>query len=784
MDPANVLPDKTLHDLEWSRIVASIGARCAGPLGSRIVVPIAADDAATRLGLKETAEALAILDRGEVIPIAGSVEIGESLTRLERSGDLDAPSLRDVALVLEAARRCRRFLSASRASAGALDASAAFDASLDGLHDELRSCIDSDGTIADGASAELRRLRGESSNLRGRIVRRLEQMIHQNAAILQDSFHTVREGRHVLPVRRDAHEKLQGIVHGTSASGATVFVEPRALVEQGNRLRMAQAEQEREEARILADLSELVRERLPSMHAAVDSLDHLDLRQASARLGRDLGGVCLEMSSEATIRLTDARHPVLLLDGVDVVASSLQATSSKALIISGPNAGGKTVALKTLGLAALMTRAAVPFPAGEGSVCGFYSNIATDVGDDQSLTKNLSTFSAHITNLSTILRWADGRTLVLLDEVAGGTDPEEGAALACALVDALCRAGAATVLTTHYEALKAMAARDERLENAAVGFDVEAMLPTFELVHGVPGASSALAVALRFGIPENVVEYARRVLPEQSRAFDEVVRELDSQRQELARAQADVEAERRRVAEERANVKAQLEKIAERGQKAVDEESRKLREILRAANQEIKESRRALRKKSDAENIETQRRLVRAAEAVLPEPRVSGEGGGPVKNLTPGQRVYVPRLRTHADVLEGPTRNKVRVAAGPLKLWVKTSELRASTETVSSGAAPRAKPEPVERRVDPQTSDNTLNLRGLRVDDALTLVETFLDRVYGSGGSTAYLAHGLGTGALRDAIREQLSRDTVYAASFRGGDMEEGGERITVVTLR
>lgn len=783
MDPANVLPDKTLHDLEWSRIVASIGARCAGPLGSRIQVPVAFDDASTRLGLKETAEALAILDRGEVIPIAGSVEIGESLTRLERSGDLDAPSLRDVALVLEAARRCRRFLSASRASAGNLDASSAFDASLDGLHDELRSCIDSDGTIADGASAELRRLRGESSNLRGRIVRRLEQMIHQNSTILQDTFHTVREGRHVLPVRRDAHEKLPGIVHGTSASGATVFVEPRALVEQGNRLRMAQAEQEREEARILSDLSELVRERLPSMHAAVDSLDHLDLRQASARLGRDLGGVCLEMASEATIRLENARHPVLLLDGVEVVASSLQATSSKALIISGPNAGGKTVALKTLGLAALMTRAGVPFPADEGSTCGFYSNIATDVGDDQSLTKNLSTFSAHITNLSSILRWANDRTLVLLDEVAGGTDPEEGAALACALVDALCRAGAATVLTTHYEALKAMAARDERLDNAAVGFDVEAMLPTFELIHGVPGASSALAVALRFGIPENVVSYARRVLPEQSRAFDEVVRELDSQRQELARAQADVEAERRRVAEERADVKRQLEKIAERGQKAVDEESRKLREILRTANQEIKESRRALRKKSDAEAIETQRRLVRAAEAVLPEPGVSREGA-PVKNVTPGQRVYVPRLRTHADVLEGPTRNKVRVAAGPLKLWVKTSELRASTEQTKSGSAPRPKAEPEERRTDPQTSDNTLNLRGLRVDDALTLVETFLDRVYGSGGSTAYLAHGIGTGALRDAIREQLSRDTVYAASFRGGDMEEGGERMTVVTLR
>ncbi|MEM7606561.1 MAG: Smr/MutS family protein [Myxococcota bacterium] len=779
-------PTKAELDLDWGRIVAAVASRCVGPLGARIRLPLASNEDSARRALSESDEAQRLLEADESLPLGGLRELGPQLQRLGRGGNLEAPELRDMQLGLEAARRCRRFLSSRKSRAPSLWEAVAFDAGLDGLADELGACIDPDGTLADHASPELRRLRGECTALRGRITRRLDEMLVQHEAILQDRFHTLREGRYVLPVRRDAHEKLPGIVHGTSASGATVFVEPRAVVPQCNRLKMAEAELRHEEARILADLSELVRERLPETRAAIDSLDHLDLRQASARLGRDLNGRCLALSPEPDAQLLQARHPGLLLDGVDVVASDLEVHAGEGLIISGPNAGGKTVALKCVGLAALMTRAGLPFPADEGSRCGFFEDVFTDVGDDQSIRNNLSTFSAHITNVAHILKAARRGVLVLLDEVAGGTDPQEGAALACAVVDSLCRRGAAVMCTTHYEALKAMAARDERLTNAAVGFDVDAMMPTFELRMGIPGASSALAVAARFGIPKATLDYAEGVLPEQSRAFDEIVRSLDESRHELARAKRDVEAERAALAGERRRLDGLISAQERRGKKAVDEASERMQRSLREAHTELKKARKAIRAAQDRKALDDARKRLQDAEQALPKAEPMAAPLDAPESVELGQRVFIPSLRGEATIVEGPTRGRVRVAAGPLKLWVKVTELGAAAPRVGAKAsAPKAAPEAAApHRADPRTHDNTLDLRGLRVDDARDLTESFLDRVFGSGGHTAYILHGIGTGALRDAVRRQLADDQRYVRSFRPGAREEGGERLTVVSLR
>ncbi|MEM9073905.1 MAG: endonuclease MutS2, partial [Myxococcota bacterium] len=564
---------KSLEDLEWSRVVDAVAGRCRGPLGARMVLPMAVTRAGAERALAETGEAMTILAEGERLPVDGAVELEPHLSRVSRQASLDGPALRDVMRTLSAARALRRFLGRSKDRFPALHHACALDPTLDRLHEELAACIDPDGTLADHASPELRRLRGEVHTLRARIVRRLEQIVVERDSILQDRFHTIREGRYVLPVRRDAHEKLQGIVHGTSASGQTVFVEPRALVAQGNRLKMAQSELEREEARILAELSELVRERLPALGAAIEAIDHADLRQASAQLGRELEGRVLPMHDDASFDLERARHPLLLLDGVDVVPCDLSLRPGQGLVLSGPNAGGKTVALKTLGLAALFTSAGLPFPAAEGIRAGFVEKVLTDVGDDQSLQRNLSTFSAHMTHQARILRNASEGTLVLLDEVATGTDPEEGAALACALVDALLRRGAGVAVTTHYEPLKAMATRDERLENAAVGFDVEAMAPTFELLHGVPGASSAFAVARRFGIPDAVLQAAEEVLPEHSKTFDELVRNLETQRRELALARAALSEEKNALVTREAVIAKKEESLRDKKENALDAEA-------------------------------------------------------------------------------------------------------------------------------------------------------------------------------------------------------------------
>ena len=720
-----------------------------------------------------------------------------SLARLEKQGALDGPELRAVATTLGAARALRKFLARHQDRAPALHASCSTDPTLDRLVDELERAVEPDGTLADSASPELGRLRTEVANLRARIVGRLEAMLIKHADIVQDRFHTLREGRYVIPVRTDAHEKLPGIVHGTSGSGATVFVEPKAIVNQGNRLKMAQGELEREEARILGILSGRVRDRVAEVNAAVEALDRADLRNAAARLAKDLGATIPTLSRAPKMRLLDARHPLLALEGVDVVANDLELEAGSALVMSGPNAGGKTVSLKVLGLAALMARAGLPVPAAEGSEAGFFAPVLTDVGDEQSLQKNLSTFSAHVTNLVSVLHDAGPSAMVLLDEIATGTDPHEGAALACALVDALCDKGAALGVTTHYERLKAMAVEDPRLRNASVGFDVQRMAPTFVVRRDVPGSSSALAVAQRFGMPSRVLERARELLPDESRTFDALVQKLEARFEALEAERAQAEEARREAERLRDEAAAELERQRQRDHKKLSEEGARLMDQLRQARGQLKEVRKALRK-SERHDEEALRKIREQLDGVgaqvdgelkdvvaappAPPPK---EVGAPVEatDIEVGQRVYVPRLRTEVDVVEAPSKGRVRVAAGPVKLWVKVAEVRKKdAPREEQPAKPAAAPAPRSRG---PASDNTLDVRGMRVDDAISMTESFLDRMFGASEHLAYILHGVGSGALRDAIREHLGQHAgQYVRSVRPGTVEEGGERMTVVTLR
>jgi len=824
-------PSKSFEDLSWDRVVTAVTTRCIGPRGQVRRLPLAQTrDGAVR-ALGETSEVLALLAVGEALPLDGVREIREHLVRAERGGVLDGPALRDVASTLAAARFVRRFLARRRDTLPLLSAAVAFDPTLDALQDELAEHIEPDGQLSDRASPELRRLRAEVSALRERIVKRLEQLLQREAALIQDAFFTVREGRYVVPVRRDAHERVPGIVHGTSGSGASIFVEPRAIVPLGNRLKVAEGELEEEVQRILAALSERLRERVAETRAAADSLDHVDLRQAQARLGRDLRGTIPEVPETPRVALRNARHPLLVLDEPEVIPNDVELAAGRGLVISGPNAGGKTVALKTLGLAAFFTRAGIPFPADEGSVCGFFDPVLTDVGDDQSLDRKLSSFSAHVTNVADMLDRAERGTLVLLDELAGSTDPQEGAALACAVLEALCAQGAAVAVTTHYEPLKALALRETHLRNASVGFDLERMAPTFRLTLDQPGVSSALIVAGRFGIPARVLDAARRALPETSRDFDDLVRALETQRRALERAQEEAAQARDEAEAARKAVQSELASLRERDRKVLGEEAERLRQEVRRTRDDLRAARKALRRLERApadtgeaggqEALRSARSavdraaamaeradpsaappLASGAEASTPAP-VAGDEAPPADGLTVGRKVWVPRLRARAEVVEPPQKGRVRVAAGAMKLWVDLDELRAvagagrpATEAggrrgsggrAAEGGAAGGSPAPeleVEAPLPPQTPDNTLDLRGLRVDDALGLVEAFLDRRYGEAERVAYLLHGVGSGALRDAVRTQLRRDSQYVRRARPGTLEEGGDRLTVVYLR
>jgi len=685
-----------------------------------------------QLALGQTREALSLLSNGDGLPIGDLRDITSAIDRVEREGALDAQTLADVRVTLQQARELRRFLGTRRGSAPALWRAAALDPTLDDLEDQLARVVELNGTLREDASAELKRLNTEINALRDRIMGRLQDVIDKHSDLLSDNFYTLRDGRYVLPVRRDAHDRLPGIVHGESTSGASIFVEPRSVIEHGNRLKLAESERAREELRILSAASELVREQAAPLRAAELSMHVLDVRHASALLGQAYRGFVPELSEQAGIALVRARHPLLVLDGAEVVANDVALESGHGLVISGPNAGGKTVVLKTLGLCALMTRAGLPLPAAEGSRIGYFSAVLTEMGDEQSTATNLSTFSAHISHVAVMLARTDARALVLLDELATGTDPGEGAALACALVDAFCKRGAALAVTTHYEALKAYAEQDPRLRSASVGLDAERLAPTFVLLLDVPGASSALHVAARFGLPKEVIALAEQLVPEQAREFERLSRSLSEAVTRAHQNSTVLESELRRAESKRREYEGLLEQAREQGKRRLSRETDQLLTELRQARSELDQARAALKQKERGELRAEQLSSVQArvneaaaklavgsaaANALREDGDKTRAAPGRAPKLDVGSKVYVPRLRAEGVVVEvAPQKAKALVSVGAMKLWIDTQDLRAP----AAGAAetPISRPHTVLDEHAMRLPGNTLDLRGLRADDA------------------------------------------------------------------
>lgn len=811
----SVCPPKSRSDLEWDRLLAALAARAQSAPGKRAAeaLAFAPDREAALLALAEVKEAVDLDIAAEPLVIGSLPDAETAMDRARIGAPLDAEELRAVLGVLTAARSLRTFLKARRERAPRLFDACATDPGLDDLERTLAKTFEPDGTISDRASPELASYRGERRAVRDRLVRKLEELIARHADLLQDGYYTERDGRYVLPVRADAHERFPGIVHSSSASGATVFVEPRALVDQGNRLKMLDAQIDRAERAILAARSAEVAAAAPAIAEALRALAHADLRAASAHLARDLRLTFPEVAPAGepfSVHLRAARHPLLVLDGVDVVPSDIEAKAGVVIVVSGPNAGGKTIALKALGLAALMLRAGLPVPARDGSRMSLLETVLTDVGDDQNLHKNLSTFSAHVKNLAAILDETRPGALVLLDEVCGGTDPHEGEALAAAILDSLAQRGGAVACTTHYEGLKALALRDDRFRNASVGFDMATMSPTFRLVIGVPGPSSALAVARRFGIPGLLIERAERFLSRESVAFEAMVQKLADERRDLENARAEQEREAELVRGKRRELENELERLRGKERGALTDEGQELYSALRRARDELQKAQAKLRSPRPTE--EDVRAVQKMIDAVGQKVAIGGElaprpeneparGAVAAASIKIGSRVYVPKLRAEAEVLEVLPSGQLRVAAGMLKLTTHVDEIRAAlpAEQSSRGGSktgakgggkasrPQARPIQLDAAADPdvpiQTSENTVDLRGLRAHEAQSMAEQFLDRMMGAGKRVAFLIHGHGTGALRDAVRDAM-RGNPYVARSRAGEQREGGDGVTVVWLR
>ncbi len=800
-------PLKTRADLEWDRLLGAISDRASSAAGKRLAktLPFARTHELLLTSLGEVKEAVNLHRLGEPLPAPDVPDVGQALERARIGASLSNEELRAVGQCLQEAARIRRFLATRKTHIPLLLRACSTDPGLDDLEREIHRAFDPEGMISDKASPVLGELRTERRHLRDRLVRRLEEIMQQHADILQDGFFTERDGRYVLPVRSDAHERFPGIVHATSGSGATLFVEPRAVVDLGNRLKVVESRVAHEEDLIRAALSEKIGSDIHNVEAAVAALAHADLRAASARLARDLTWTFPDVSSSESsvpaMRLRNARHPLLALDGVNVIPSDIEVSAGQAMIVSGPNAGGKTIALKTLGLAALCLRAGLPIPADEGSSASAFEVVLTDVGDDQNLHKNLSTFSAHVQNLAAILEETRSGALVLLDELAGGTDPREGEALAAAVLDTMVARGGAVATTTHYEGLKALALADPRFQNASVGFDLSTMSPNFRLMMGIPGASSALSVARKFGIPHVVLERAEKFSSRDAANFEEVVNKLHAERAALEMAREAAKRATEAAQEKQRRLDAELVRLQgiERG--ILTDAGRELFDSLKKARAALREVEGRLRGKpatndlrDAARAIDVAAKRMTALEESEPAPLIELPTPGAVDPgaIRAGMRVYVPRLRTTAEVVEVLADGKLRVTAGALKLTTTLGEIRTADAAGMSEKPKENIRGPVRRSVfdaaaDPdvpaQTSDNTVDLRGLRAHEAVAMAEQFLDRTLGAGRKVAFLIHGHGKGALRDAVRDAIKANA-YVAKSRPGEPREGGDGVTVVWLR
>lgn len=808
--------DKTLADLGWPTLVDHWANRCATTRGAAAVranvLFDAIDDARARAA--EIKEARDLASRDAALPLGGISDIASSIARVRKAAALDAPELVAVANTGKSLTRLRAHLREHKEIAPRLAVRGEPIADLGHVFHPILDAFDQDGKLVDHASDTLGALRKAVASIRVNLVSRMESLLTDErfAPYLQDTYYTQREERYVLPVRTDGKGFVRGIVHARSQTEATLFIEPEEIVDLNNRLKLTEAEVADEERRILTEFSGWVAEEADAFSASLVAAETLDVIAAAAKLANDTIASEPILHEAPRIALLHARHPLMLLAARHCVANDVTVAAGQTLLVSGPNAGGKTVALKTVGLAALMARAGLHLAAESGSAIGWFTDVVADIGDAQDLAKDLSTFSGHMVNLRELLVRAAPGMLVLIDEIAVGTDPDQGAALAQSVLESLAERGVTGIITTHYERLKALGAADPRFANASVGFDMERLEPTFKLHLGSPGSSGALAVARRMGIAANVVERARELLGGSGARVEELLANVADQQRRIEQERAALIAELEAAESERAAMRMHRDKAQARFEKQQRQAHGEALSSLRAARREIEELRKQVRAKAAMESATTDdvrdatRKLVAPGAAVAQhEPKRPLPPSSPATEaaLVPGAPVIVPKLG-RCEVVSPPQDGKVEVRLGMIRATVPVSEVLLDSHRAARSAERQRERDreeleangkplgptvvlvdgvPAGGRATARTIDSTIDVRGQRVDEAVAIVDRFLDESLMAARDTAFIVHGHGTGALRQAIRTHLSSHKAID-KFRPGDQSEGGDGVTVAFLK
>ncbi len=792
--------DKSLRTLELPRVLELL---------SEQAVSAEAKQRALRLRPEtEPEEVLRLLDQTDaarnLIGLRGSPSfsgvkpVAEALDRADRGGALNTRELLTIADLLTAARRAKEYFNNEAAEKTAIDH---LFLSLHGnrfLEEKIKRAIPDEDTIADAASTELADIRRHMRAVQAKSRQILQRIISSPSygKILQETIITQRDGRFVVPVKAEHKGDLPGLVHDISSTGATLFVEPMGVVQANNEFIELQAKEQKEIDRILAEFSAEAAAHREDIQWDYDTLVHLDLIFARGQLSYKMNAVRPEVRRDGAIHLRKARHP--LLDPKTAVPIDIELGDTfDTLVITGPNTGGKTVTLKTLGLLTLMTQCGLHIPAADRSAVSVYERVLADIGDEQSIEQSLSTFSAHMVNIVEILKEADRHSLVLFDELGAGTDPVEGAALAIAVIQHVRRLGAKVAATTHYAELKTFAMTTAGVENASCEFDVETLAPTYRLLIGIPGKSNAFAISRRLGLPEDVIAAAQEQMSGESVRFEDILTQLEEKRQALEKREQEADRllrQREEDARKAREFRDQMERAKDNARGRGEAEAKRiLRDARAAADQvfaELAEMRKAQARADRALNenearAALRRQLNEAEEAVSKRDARQEPIPKPSRPIRAGDLVEFPGVRQPAEVVSVGKDGTLQLKAGILKMKAKADEVRLieDDERAARKKTPAVTIRQNADRALRASASRELDIRGLETLEAEGVVENFLSAAVMGKLETVTIIHGKGTGALRKAVHDILRRNKAVK-SFRLGVYGEGESGVTVVTLK
>ncbi len=790
---------KSLKTLEYDKIISQLEEYASSPLGKQLCHDLlpSVDINEIRSSQAETTDAQTRVRQKGSLSFSGLKDVRDSLKRLEIGSALSITELLSVSSMLTIAARAKAYgrHEESELPDDSLEEMFRILEPLTPLNTEIKRCILSEEEISDDASPGLRHVRRSMKVINDRIHTQLNALLNSNRSYLQDAVITMRDGRYCLPVKAEHKGQVSGMVHDQSATGSTLFIEPMAIIQLNNQLRELEAQEKKEIEAVLADLSNQTAPYAQEIRADQELLAKLDFIFAKAALSRHYRGSEPIFNTDGYLNIKDGRHP--LLDPAKVVPINIHLGKDfDLLVVTGPNTGGKTVSLKTVGLFTLMGQAGLHIPAFDGSQLAVFEEVFADIGDEQSIEQSLSTFSAHMTNIVSILDQADSRSLCLFDELGAGTDPTEGAALAIAVLSFLHNMKCRTMATTHYSELKVYALTTAGVENACCEFSVENLQPTYRLLIGIPGKSNAFAISKKLGLPDFIIEEAKNHLESNDETFEDLLAHLEESRLTIEKEQEEI----RLYKEEAAKLKARLAQKEERLdqqkdkllRKANEEAQRILSEAKETADQAIKNINRLGTSSGSAKELEAERAKLRE-KMNQADQKLAVKTKGPkktvsAKSLRIGDSVRVLSLNLNGTVSTLPnSKGDLYVQMGILRSQVNVKDLELipnSMDTVSG--APTAKQKTGSGKIKMSKSfavSPEINLIGMTTDEAVPMLDKYLDDAYLAHMPQVRVVHGRGTGALRAAVHKKLKK-LKYVKEFRLGEFGEGDTGVTIVIFK